>query len=367
MQVVSWVSAVLALTLALVVGLFIRKRRLSRPATVTAQPAPATPPMVVAPPTSKLPASQGESPEEQVARLEAMHRLQLLALSSEAVPPSDSPVHEELASKVRWTLASITDKPNYAPRRPLQLPKLVQAMNDEDVSRRELANIIASDPGLAASLFRLVNSPFYRVSNSPIESLDRAVALLGIEGMRSLVAAALMQPVFDVQGGGFSRFGDVTWQHTLASASAAESHAVMLESADPFAAQLLALMTGLATIVVFTVAIDEYQSRHLQPHPKVLMTLIDSQTAPVARQIAASWQLSERIMLALTDQSSPQGSGMSPLGRSLQFGRFLGALAVLHQRQLLDDDAVSAALQTGGSQASAYERVWAKRAAALQR
>jgi len=36
---------------------------------------------------------------------------------------------------------------------------------------------------------------------------------------------------------------------------------------------------------------------------------------------------------------------------------------VLHQQQVLDDEAVSAALQTGGSLAPAYERIWAKRAA----
>jgi HD-like signal output (HDOD) protein len=361
LQIVCLALAVSALTLALIFGVF----RSGKPPAVAAAP-PSTPAQSARPAAAvapAVPATQDEPPEELNARFEATHRLQLLALSSEAAPPADSPVHEEIASKVRWTLATITDKPNYAPRRPLLLPRLVQAMNNDDVSRRELARIIASDPGLAAGLFRLANSPFYRVSPTPIESLDRAVALLGIEGMRSLVAAALMQPVFKVDGGGFPRFGDIVWQHTLASASAAESHAVMLETTDPFAAQLLALMMGLSTIVVFRVAIDEYQGRHLAPHPRVLRALIDSQSAPVARQIAASWQLSERVNAALVDQTAPQGSKLTSLGRSLQFGRFLGALAVLHQQQVLDDEAVSAALRTGGSLAPAYERIWAKRAA----
>jgi HD-like signal output (HDOD) protein len=363
LQIICLVLAVLALVLALAFGLF-RSRTQRMPAAVT-PPLPAS--TSIAPASSALalavPATQFEAPEELNARFEALHRLQLLALSSEAVPVGDLAAHEELASKVRWSLASITDKPNYAPRRPLLLPKLVQAMNNDDVSRRELARIIGSDPGLAAGLFRLANSPFYRVSTTPIESLDRAVAMLGIEGMRSLVAAALMQPVFKVDGGGFPRFGDITWQHTLASASVAESHAIMLESTDPFAAQLLALVMGLSSIVVFRVAIDEYQSRRLTPHPKVLMTLIDTQSAPVARQVASSWQLSERVDAALADQSAPQGAKMSALGRSLQFGRFLGALSVLHQQQVLDDAAVSSALRTGGQLAPAYERIWAKRAA----
>jgi hypothetical protein len=101
----------------------------------------------------------------------------------------------------------------------------------------------------------------------------------------------------------------------------------------------------------------------MPPHPKVLMALIDSQTALVARQVAGSWQLSERVTAALTDQSAPQGAKMSALGRSLQFGRFLGALTVLHARQIMDDEAVGASLRTGGNLAASYERIWAKRAA----
>ena len=356
LQIVCLLLAVMALTSALLFGV-LRKKPPGAPA-VTAQSPPRGP---SSPPA--MPATQVESAEELNARFEVMHRMYLLALSSELLPTTDDALHEDVASKIRWTLSSIADRPNFAPRRPLLLPRLVQAMNNDDVSRRELARIISSDPGLAGSLFRLANSPFYRVSTTPIESIDRAVALLGIEGMRSLVAAALMQPVFKVDGGGFPKFGDTIWQHTLSSAVAAESHAIMLESSDPFAAQLLCLMMGMAMTVVFRVAIDEYQSRLVSPSPKVLIKLIDSQISPVARQVASSWQLSERIDAALADQSAPQGAKMTSLGRSLQFGRFLGALAVLHERHVIDGDAVSAALRTGGSLASAYERIWAKRVA----
>ena len=90
----------------------------------------------------------------------------------------------------------------------MQLPKLLQAINDETASRGALSQIIAGDPALAGNLLRLANSPFYRHSPEPIESLDRAVAMLGIEGLRSMIAAALMQPVFRISGGGFAQFGD---------------------------------------------------------------------------------------------------------------------------------------------------------------
>ncbi|HWW19499.1 MAG TPA: HDOD domain-containing protein, partial [Steroidobacteraceae bacterium] len=154
--------AVLALTLALLFAVFRRKPASPRAVTTPSPPSrPSSAPAV--------PATQDEPAEELNARFEAMHRLHLLALSSDLLPTADDVLHEEVASKVRWTLSSITDKPNFAPRRPLLLPKLVQAMNNDDVSRRELARIISSDPGLAGSLFRLANSPFYRISATPIE------------------------------------------------------------------------------------------------------------------------------------------------------------------------------------------------------
>jgi HD-like signal output (HDOD) protein len=362
LQIVLLSLAVLALLLALVFGLFRFRQRDAA--------APPNPPVsqgsrsTQAPHTKSLPAvpsAQKEPVEEANARHEVMHRMHVLALETGMPQTSSSEeLHEQLASGIRWALTRITEQPNYAPRRPLLLPRLVAAMNDDDTSRRELAQIITADPSLAGTLLKLANSPFYRIANEPIESLDRAIAVLGMEGMRSLVAAALMQPVFRVEGGGFPQFGDVVWQHTLSAATAAQAHATMIEHADPFAAQLLALMMGMAAIVVFRLTIDQYEQRQLLPLPRLVMTLLATQTAPVARQVATSWQLTERMDVALADQTAPQGVGISALGRSLLVGRFIGALDVLHQRRILDDDAVYGALRTGGDSLEAYERIWTR-------
>jgi HD-like signal output (HDOD) protein len=267
---------------------------------------------------------------------------------------------DEFAASVAATLINIVDQPNYAPRRPMQLPKLLQAINDENASRGALSQIIAGDPALAGNLLRLANSPFYRHSPDPIESLDRAVAMLGIEGLRSMIAAALMQPVFRISGGGFAQFGDVTWEHSLFAANAAETHASMVDSADPFAAQLLALILGLATIVVFSVARDAFLSRQRKPDAAYISALIDAHAIGVARQVAASWELSERIDTALAEQLAPQTTPRSPLGRALQFGIFIGALAVLRGRGAINNEVASEVLKSAGPATNAAERVWTR-------
>ena len=315
------------------------------------------------------PAAAADAPEApddgtaayRAASAQARQRLHALAFGTDAAEPgATASVQESIAGAAHALLTRIAEQPNYAPRRPMLLPRLIQAMRDDDVSRRELARIIASDPVLAGNLVRLANSPVYRHSDVPIESLDRAVAVLGTEGMRSLTTAALLQPVFRISGRHFAHFGEITWQHTFLSASAAESHAAVVENSDPFAAQLLGLIMGLSTIVVFRVASDVYIERQRVPVAGTIAGLIDAEIVPVARQIAASWELSERMDEALRDQDSAPGATQSSLGRSLQFGRFAGALAILRARNLIDDETAAAALRTGGREAEAFTRIWTR-------
>jgi HD-like signal output (HDOD) protein len=334
--------------------------------------------------SAPLEASRSNEPTElRDARMSASRALQAMAFSeplapvtgsvkavrepfvaADAAPPWHTDAdHEAATTAIRAMLLTIVDRPNYAPRRPLLLPKLMQAMNDNDVSRRELSSIIATDPALAGALLRLANSPFYRLHPDPVESLERAIALLGLEGMRSLISAALLQPVFRISGGMFLRFGEISWEHTLYAAKAAEAHAAVLENADPFAAQLLALIMGLASIVVFRVANDEFLTRKVRPNAAALGALVDRETPQVARRIAASWELSDRIDMALAEQSLGSAAPATPLGRSLQIGRFIGALTLLHAHGVMDEAQVTEALKCGGNRAEAYSRIWSRLAA----
>jgi HD-like signal output (HDOD) protein len=248
------------------------------------------------------------------------------------------------------------------PRRPNVIPELLRAVNDEDASRRQFSAIISRDPTLTADLLKIANTAFYRVSDQPVESLDRAVAVLGTQGIRSLVSSAALQPVFKVPAGQFTRFPGLAWDHAFLSGVAAESLAALAENEDPFAAQLLALLMGLGVIVAFRLTYDHYSREPgLVPDPEVFATMIDRQAALIARRIAASWELSDRMITALNDQSSAPVVGpalLSRLGRSLWLGRTLGALALLVREGTLSAaDARDAALAAGVSE-RLFDRLW---------
>ncbi len=307
------------------------------------------------------------SSPDALSAVEIFRRLHELAFRVERLGLPALDAYDAIAPSVLATLESAAAHPRYAPRRPLLLPQLLRAMRDDEVSRAELARIIAQDPALAGSLLRLANGAFFRVSEKPVESIDRAVALLGTDGIRSLVATALVQPVFRLSERQFPSFPETLWDHTIRAAAAAESHAAIVEDSDPFAAQLLGLTMGLGAIVVFRVALDRYAARAEEqrdmssPNAAVIASLLDSQTAAVACRIASSWNLSDRILAALEDQKPARDvHDPSSLGRSLQFGRLMGAMAVLRTADRLTDEIAKASMLSIGATEFQFDRIWAR-------
>ncbi|MFL6600422.1 MAG: HDOD domain-containing protein [Steroidobacteraceae bacterium] len=272
------------------------------------------------------------------------------------------PEHDHIVASAIAAIADAATQRRYSPRRPNLLPQLMRAINDEDVSRRELSAIISRDPGLVGSLLKMANSAFYRVSFRQVETIERAVVMLGSDGLRSLVAAALMQPIFQISStGAFSRFPETVWDHALRSAHAAIPHAALVERTDPFAAELLCLISGLAEIVLFRAAMDHCATSlpRVQPDAVLIAALLESQSATFAWRLGVDWKLSE-LMLAALEEQTVASEPTTPLGRSLRFGRCAGALAVLHTNSIIDDATVRLSLPESGLSPSHLKCMWTR-------
>ena len=293
--------------------------------------------------------------------LRKLHELAFGAALKHGVPPAQI----EIVAAIGATIDAAATDPRYAPRRPLLLPQLLRAASDDGSSRKDLADIIARDPALVGSLLKLANGPYYRTSNKPIESIDRAVTVLGTQGIRSLAAAALVQPVFRAASKDSGRFAEITWEHTYRSAAAAEVFAFAVEGVDPFAAQLLGLVTGLAAIVVYRIAADQYAARGAKPDATALASLLDEHTPAVACKIAETWELSERLLEALEEQVRGSARQASELGRSLRFGVVAGALSILAAEGAIEDGTARASLVAAGGAGKKFERMWERFSAQL--
>jgi HD-like signal output (HDOD) protein len=347
---------------------------LRRALTATPVPQSAAPEAAadVAPPALELPAELQHLPEPPLLEAAAVEildppeitrRLRQLELGLEDLGPPLSDDHPVVAS----VLAAISDpatQKRLTPRRPNLLPQLMRAINDEDVSRRELSAIIARDPSMVGSLLKMANSAYYRVAAGRVESIERAVVILGSDGLRSLVASSILQPIFQINSAKvFSRFPELVWEHAQRSAHAAIPHAALVERTDAFGAELLCLITGLAEIILFRATLDHCQNhpekKKQRPMPQLIAALLASQAPVFAWRLGVEWELSELMVAALEEQMLPT-EPTTPLGRSLRFGRTAGALAVLHSNSIVDDATVRLSLPEAGLSPAHLKCMWSR-------
>lgn len=250
-----------------------------------------------------------------------------LADADTAIDPAQATV---LASAVS-ALDHVDMRPQLLPRRPHLLPQLMRAVNDPDASGRGIAAIIAQDPALAANLLRIANSALYRPQGGPLESLERAVVHIGTEGVRQIVAAAVMQPVLSLEGGLYARLPAAVWDYALRTATAAAAY-VRERGGDTLSAQLAGLLQGLGAVVILRVLRDAYAEQPSVPYSlEVAAHLVDRHTAAVAKTIATAWELPAQLGTALDEQRPEHDSTLlaTSLGRALRYGRLAAALAML--------------------------------------
>lgn len=262
-------------------------------------------------------------------------------------------VQRAVVDDVDATLTRADLSSRYTPRRPNLLPQLIQSVNDSAASSRSIARIIGSDAVLAATLLRIANSPLYRLQRQDVQSIERAVTLIGNDGIRQIISAALVQPVMQAASGEDAEFGRQLWEYTLVLSLAAADHARSMEQEDGFAAQLAGLLLGLSGAMVMQATTDVLARSPLRTRePGTLLEALERCTVPTAVRIAEHWKLAPPIMQALREVAAPAPTG---LARSLQVGRLAASAAMLHAGGQMSEAQALAALST---ELPAHVAVW---------
>jgi HD-like signal output (HDOD) protein len=278
------------------------------------------------------------------------------ALSATAFDYAVPSAHEPVVLAARKALAADPLAERYFPRRPMLMPQLLAAVNDPDAPPLKLAGIIAQDPVLTGNILRLANSVYFRLSSVPVESIQRAVVVCGTDGLQSLAATALVQPVFRGGTAEHSRFPAVLWERCTQASIAAELCARQWCAGDRQAAQLLALLSALGPLVAYRVVEDQYRAQPgLKPSPAVFLQVIDRFARVMAGRIAALWQSPPRIVAALQVDVADE-----PLVRALRAGELLATLSLLAAAGRLSEEECATHAGAAGIGAPLFATVWAR-------
>jgi HD-like signal output (HDOD) protein len=279
-------------------------------------------------------------------------RLWKLAFAAPSEAPPLEPAHARVGDSVCAILQAETLDAKYFPRRPALMPQLLRAVEDPSAATVKLSRMIAHDPVLAADVLRLANSPMFRASPAPVETIQRAIVVLGADALRGVVATAMLQPVFRATRSNFPRFPRMLWERTERAVRAAELYAQKTHPQDRFEAQLAILMSALGPLVVYGAVLDAYSAHPLPPSPSLCAELTAALGPQVAMHIARQWETSPRLIAAI--ERSPG----EVLTTALQAGELLGTLSLLESQHVITSDDALAAAADAGLASSLIAPIW---------
>lgn len=199
-----------------------------------------------APPTprpARAPAAAPASPAAAGDAAEAQSFLPWLLGCAPLVPEPLRADERRALAGIDKTLALPALPDELLPRAAALIPQLLAMLRQTDLPVPALAQRIAKDVVLTAEVLRLASSPYYRAQGA-VTDLQQAIALIGVEGLQTVIARVVLKPIFEAAPGPLSaRAGTRLWDHAEALAAQTAEQAASAGAA-PFDGYLAGLLHG---------------------------------------------------------------------------------------------------------------------------
>jgi len=101
------------------------------------------------------------------------------------------------------------------------ISKLVNVLGDPKASAKDVMHLISVDPGLSARVLHLANSAYYGLARE-IDTIHRAVVVLGFNTIISLSISSSMGKIFEGNNACAHLPGALLWKHSMGTAVCAK-------------------------------------------------------------------------------------------------------------------------------------------------
>jgi diguanylate cyclase (GGDEF)-like protein len=237
-------------------------------------------------------------------------------------------------------LARIAEDP-HLPSPPGLILRVLERASQRDCTPASLAAVIHRDPALCGKILKAVNSALYRLPRS-ISSIERAVALLGLKPVRSLVLS-LSLPAIQRQLGTAPSL-ESFWKESVAGAIVAQELALRLRRPNPEDDLVAGLLRDIGVLALRQIAPASHDRLLARPIEERTLRqcyleeeLFGVHHAEVGAHVLRRWRLPEDITEAIRHHHAPDHAGLPQL--------------IADRARLLDFASRVAQLKLGGSEA----------------
>lgn len=256
---------------------------------------------------------------------------------------------------------------NFIPAPPTQLLELMEILGCAEPDIEQVENAIKVDIGLIGEIIRISNSPLYRPKFGEVTSLDRAINMIGLEGVGKIAATVIMRRTINFTETSFQQLGMKQWDYCLHCAEACQ----MLAPADVgFKYYLLGLTHNIGAITLL--GYSQYRLAEESVGTKMLMAithhLIRYKATEVSPRIALEWGLPDQYATAfrtfdlLVNRKLSQGDyqARSNLVKTLEIGTLFAQIYLLYKTNVLSKDISYAGLQEYGIKEKQIDQIFSR-------
>jgi HD-like signal output (HDOD) protein len=194
-------------------------------------------------------------------------------------------------------------------------------VDDPNSSMEERANILKLDPAISARLLRIANSPAYGATKQ-VDTISRAVNLIGVEAVKNLVAATTIGQTFS---GMLPQFMDAArfWRKSLFCALVAQRMATSCGVDNSECCFVEGLLRDIGHFVLYQTVPQRAQSALIEAGyleaslAEVEQSNIGCDFAEVGAELIRSWEMPLYIEQAIRCQLSPKDAGEFALHASI--------------------------------------------------
>ncbi len=211
-----------------------------------------------------------------------------------------------MSQSPRYTIEEVVDCPRL-PTLPQVAIEVLELTSDTNVGMSDISKVVQKDPALSARVLKTINSSFYGLS-SPCGSIDRAMAYLGMNTVKSLVLGFSLIESFNGVGQSFDLSS--VWRRALFSATSAKIIGDSLPEIDSDEAFTIGLFQDIGAIAMLVTMKDAYEAAlagvpHTD-HPIAERDQFRFNHAQVGSVLAEKWKLPESIVQCIRWHHDPE-------------------------------------------------------------
>jgi putative nucleotidyltransferase with HDIG domain len=191
------------------------------------------------------------------------------------------------------------------PTMPLVVSKCLGLLDDPDLSLREVAQVIETDPLIAAQIVRLANVAS-RAPTSPIRSISDCVTRLGVSELQLFLIESAARRMFESADKHIAQICRGVWGHSLAVAILTRDLVREARNARADEGYLAGLLHDIGKPVVASLLLDAERRLHgtrtkTWIMPAAWLRIISASHRRVGVALAGKWNLPQSVRNSIRD------------------------------------------------------------------